>query len=126
MRSAKTNIFIVMFTLLVLVGQVMAAAINSCQNDQIANENGAQLVQMAGHSTHSTRHNSDVSTIEKNSESCICCDLDCYCPMGSCVSVVVSALHNQSEFAYLSNKIERLPQSAISQIIPSLFRPPIS
>lgn len=126
MLSAKLNIWVVIFILLMQVSQVMSAVVNMCQNAPISINRDIKVTMVAEHNIHTSVHSIERAQIEKNDESCICCDLNCFCPMGSCVSIAVSTVPNQTDAAYLFNKIERLPQLAISQTIPTLLRPPIS
>lgn len=123
----KQNILIVMLTLLVFAGQAVASAVNTCQKDIETGDRGYQTQLANEHSAHATLHKTQASDKEEiSTENCVCCDLDCYCPMGSCVSIAMSTLYNGGETLKLSKKIERLPSLVISQTIPSLFRPPIS
>jgi len=107
--------------LLIFVGQVVSAPITTCKTN--------------GHTQGMTFVESDVTVMgdmqmsssdQYNNMNMECCEDDCHCPLGMCISVVL----------YTSDSIEVLFSKTSSKIIPqvtftnnytnsSIYRPPI-
>ncbi|NQZ07863.1 MAG: hypothetical protein HRT35_11940 [Algicola sp.] len=110
MYSLKIKSLMVVLMLLVFVGQATASAVMPCEMD----------AQTSIGSMMMDHDMSDMASGDMN-----CCDQDCSCPMGSCVSAVFINTPVLIEPELNSQKIVQYSTQGLIQTLTSLYRPPI-
>ncbi len=110
--SLISKSLMVVLMLLVFVGQASAFTVVPC-------EMNGQASMMSGMS-HPIHDMSDMASSDMD-----CCDQECSCPMGSCVSAVLFNTPVLIEPELISQKIIQSPTRVLMQTLTSLYRPPI-
>ena len=108
--------------LLIFLGQGIAANVIPCQMDMTSqvmstNDKSDDVIDPLGYDMGTT----DLGFMEK-----INCELDCNCPMATCLSVFVTSTSNLSSTEPASLKINVSASTETIQTLSSLYRPPIT
>ena len=110
---------LIIVLLLIFIGQSIAASAIPCQMDmmtpnitqQIGNTLDGQTIDHSGHNMAPETTN---------------CQLDCQCPMATCVSVVITSINSLVLTQQPSMKFLLLESQQTTQSLTSLYRPPIT
>ena len=108
----RSKLLIVIFTILVFIGQSVAATAIPCS---MTNDMQSQS-DMVDHSGHDM--DQDISSGD--------CGLDCNCPMATCLSVVVASNLDLEVEGNLSQKVSSSTVLSVTQTSTFLYRPPIT
>lgn len=114
-----------MVTLLLLtfIGQATLAVAMPCS--EMEESHHAMAAQMADHKTQSMMH-MDMAMDSHEQGMADCCDPECQCPMGGCLSASLAASPQVNCLALLSESIRDRAYPAISQPPNTPYYPPIS
>jgi hypothetical protein len=122
MLAAKYRHMIVALLMMLFIGQVVASTSLSCQSLSAPLQGHEQMIDssMMDHAQHmgsNTLSFVDTATVE-------CC-ADCDCSLGGCTSSVALPVYQATFSASFKSKAGYYNESADSQLVVSLFRPPI-
>ena len=109
--------------LLIFVGQVVSAPITTCKTN---NHDESQTMMSVEADMHMS-HNMQISPSSNNNHTdMVCCDEDCDCPLGICLSVVLYSNENlEILFSTSSNYIPLEIPFINNQPSSSIYHPPI-
>ena len=122
MRTVKYRQLIVALLMMAFIGQVVASTSMSCQSLSAPLQAQEQMMD-SGMMDHSQHMGSNVLSLD-GAVTADCCP-DCDCSLGGCSSVALPAY--QSTFSSsLNSATGHYDESTDSQLVVSLFRPPIT
>jgi len=110
----KDKSLLITLLLLIFLGQTVSASVIPCQMDMTSHNMTQQIDDSIDHSAH------NMPAEAAN------CELDCQCPMASCVSVLITSVDSSSPEQQPSMKFLMLTSQHITQRLTSLYRPPIT
>jgi len=107
---------LIILVLLMFVGQVVSAPLLNCSSAQM-DSHSMSMMDMSSH---------DMSDMLESNQAMDCCDSDCECPSGMCVSIALYfSSSTEANFSNDSNQIDISSQKVNKQAISSIYRPPI-
>ena len=113
MQNHKNLIILV---LLMFVGQVVSAPLLNCSSAQM-DSHSMSMMDMSSH---------DMSNMLDSNQAMDCCDSDCECPSGMCLSIALYlSPSTEINFNNNSKKIDVSSQKISKQVLTSIYRPPI-
>ncbi|WDE11423.1 hypothetical protein [Thalassomonas haliotis] len=119
----KSKLLLVTLLLLTFIGQASLAVAMPCP--EMEESHHAMAAQMAGHKTQSMM-NMDLAADKHDQSMPDCCDPECQCPMGGCLSASLAASPQVNSLALLLENIRDRAYPAISQPQNTPYYPPIS
>ena len=120
-RNHKNLIFLL---LLIFVGQVVSAPLLSCSKTQIGSHSMSIMDMTSDEMSNMVM--SDSSNMQTSHQTMDCCDNDCDCSSGVCVSIVLYiSPSSEVNFYNNSNLINIASQKISKQVLSSIYRPPI-
>lgn len=122
MRTVKYRQLIVALLMMAFIGQVVASTSMSCQSLSAPLQAQEQMMD-SGMMDHSQHMGSNVLSLD-GAVTADCCP-DCDCSLGGCSSVALPA-HQSTFSSSLKSIAGHYDESTDSQLVVSLFRPPIT
>ena len=122
MRTAKYRQMIVALLMMAFIGQVVASTSMSCQSLSAPLQAQEQMMD-SGMMDHSQHMGSNVLSLD-GAVTADCCP-DCDCSLAGCSSVALPA-YQSTFFSSLNSATGHYDESTDSQLVVSLFRPPIT
>ena len=119
----KSKFIIVMMLLLTFIGQATVAVAMPCPEMEATHHAMAVDMPMA---TDMLMVNRDLAVDNHEQSMADCCDPQCQCPMGGCLSASLVAAPQVNALALLGESISERAFPAISQPPGSPYYPPIS
>jgi len=129
--KGKAKLFLIMFAVWLVSGQVAAFAKNNCQSGAaIAYQTSTSQYLNASSgadSTSASKAGMSASAMKRQSGENDCCDFEkgSDCSMGGCLSSIVSEVNAESALSFASQKIVKTSFLITSFVPSSLYRPPI-
>ncbi|WDE05817.1 hypothetical protein SG34_002450 [Thalassomonas viridans] len=121
----KGKLILVIMLLLTFIGQATQAVAMPCAEMEAGHHAMAAEMPMANMKV-SNMANMEMQADSHGQNMADCCDPECECPMGGCVSASLVAAPQINTLALLSESISDLALMAISQPPNSPYYPPIS
>ena len=122
MRTVKYRQLIVALLMMAFIGQVVASTSMSCQSMSAPLQAQEQMMD-SGMMDHSQHMGSNVLSLD-GAVTADCCP-DCDCSLAGCSSVALPA-YQSTFFSSLNSATGHYDESTDSQLVVSLFRPPIT
>ncbi|MGB0637389.1 MAG: hypothetical protein ACPGN6_08275 [Gammaproteobacteria bacterium] len=122
MRTVKYRQLIVALLMMAFIGQVVASTSMSCQSLSAPLQAQEQMMD-SGMMDHSQHMGSNVLSLD-GAVTADCCP-DCDCSLAGCSSVALPA-YQSTFFSSLNSATGHYDESTDSQLVVSLFRPPIT
>ena len=122
MRTVKYRQLIVALLMMAFIGQVVAPTSMSCQSLSAPLQAQEQMMD-SGMMDHSQHMGSNVLSLD-GAVTADCCP-DCDCSLAGCSSVALPA-YQSTFFSSLNSATGHYDESTDSQLVVSLFRPPIT
>lgn len=122
MRTVKYRQLIVALLMMAFIGQVVASTSMSCQSLSAPLQAQEQMMD-SGMMDHSQHMGSNVLSLD-GAVTADCCP-DCDCSLAGCSSVALPA-YQSTFFSSLNSATGHYDESTVSQLVVSLFRPPIT
>ncbi len=122
MRTVKYRQLIVALLMMAFIGQVVASTSMSCQSLSAPLQAQEQMMD-SGMMDHSQHMGSNVLSLD-GAVTADCCP-DCDCSLAGCSSVALPACQS-TFFSSLNSATGHYDESTDSQLVVSLFRPPIT
>ena len=122
MKASKNTNWLLLI-LLVFTGQTLAAPfanLNDCESDHSMPTH--DMDSMPDHDMSMM----DMSLDMESGMTMDCCEDDCQCSDGMCVSAVYLSINEKNEFGFIQNQVKfQESQFSYNQFYSSIYRPPI-